>query len=384
MKVALVHDYLGEFGGAERVLLALSEIWPEAPIYTAFYRQNSAAYERFKDHKIVTSWAQKVPFFAKFLHSPLRFLAPWIWNSFDFANYDVVISSSSWYVTRGFKKKGKAVEICYCHTPPRYLYGYPTSVEWRKYWPVRMYALLVNHFMRVYDFEAAQRVDYFIANSKNVAARIKKFYRRDSVVIYPPVDVNGLSSIDNRKKVIVDKRSTINEPYYLVVSRLVGGKGLGMVVDLANEAGINLKIVGAPAGYAREYENLKKNAKENVEFLGYVEDSELADLYSGAKAFFAMAQDEDFGITPVEAMMCGCPVIAYAGGGYLETVVDGKTGVFFKEYTPESFTSAFGKFNQLNKKGAFKAANIKRHAAKFGKDRFKDEILEFVKSKVNV
>src|SRR3989344_3568477 len=191
MKVALVHDYLNEFGGAERVLLALSEIWPKAPIYTAFYRKGSTAYERFRDKKIIASWAQRIPFFAK-LASPLRFLAPLIWGSFDFSDYDVVITSAGWYVTKGVirspgnqvirtsGKKGKnpdipttrhpdnPIEICYCHTPPRYLYGYTTSVDWQKYWPVRAYALVVNHFMRVYDFEAAQRVNYFIANSQNV------------------------------------------------------------------------------------------------------------------------------------------------------------------------------------------------------------------------
>ncbi|MDO8486728.1 MAG: glycosyltransferase family 4 protein, partial [Candidatus Curtissbacteria bacterium] len=172
MKVALVHDYLGEFGGAERVLKALCEIWPKAPIYTAFYREG-VAYERFKNRKIITSWAQKVPFFTTYLHSPLRFLAPFIWNSFDFSGYDVIVSSSSWYVTKGFKKKGKAIEICYCHTPPRWLYGYATSVNFQKYPLVKAYAAIVGHFMRLYDFKAAQKVDYFIANSEEVAGRIK-------------------------------------------------------------------------------------------------------------------------------------------------------------------------------------------------------------------
>ena len=205
MKVALVHDFLNEFGGAERVLEALAEVFPKAPIYTAFYKEGSPAYKRFVDtksfssnkrfkgRKIITSWTQNVPFFASRLHSPLRFLAPLIWNSFDFSKYDLVITSSSWYVTKGVVKRKttnderKTIEICYCHTPPRYLYGYPTSVNWQKYSPVRVYALLVNHFMRVYDFEAAQRVDYFIANSREVAARIKKFYRRDSKIISPPI-----------------------------------------------------------------------------------------------------------------------------------------------------------------------------------------------------
>src|SRR3990167_8492495 len=190
MKVALVHDYLNEFGGAERVLEALCEIWPKAPIHTAFYKKGSPAYLRFKTRKIITTWAQNVPFFASRLHSPLRFLAPLIWGSFNFSQYDLVITSSSWYVTKGVVKrnttndKRETLEICYCHTPPRYLYGYPTAKK-QKGFLIKTYALLVNHFMRVYDFESAQKVDYFIANSKEVAARIKKFYRRDSTVIYP-------------------------------------------------------------------------------------------------------------------------------------------------------------------------------------------------------
>ncbi|HLA04254.1 MAG TPA: glycosyltransferase [Patescibacteria group bacterium] len=377
MKVALVHDYLNEYGGAERVLEVLCEIFPKAPIYTAFYKKGSPAYLRFKTRKIITSWAQNVPFFASRLHSPLRFLAPLIWGSFasQLADYDLVITSSSWYVTKGLVKrktindKRKTLEICYCHTPPRYLYGYPTSVNWQKHWPVRVYALLVNHFMRVYDFEAAQRVDYFIANSKEIAARIKKFYRRDSTVIYPPVD---LPKVPEAGK----------QDYFLIVSRIVGAKGLQLAIDTANKLGFKLKVVGKEAGYAGEYKKIKRIAGRNVEFLGYVSDSELAKLYSGARAFLALATDEDFGITPVEAMLCGTPVIAYKGGGYLESVVDGKTGVFFSPDTAGSLTLAINKFLLLEKKGAFDPKFIHNHAQKFSKDRFKREILTFVKSKV--
>ncbi len=370
MKVAIVHDYLGEFGGAERVLEAFCEIWPKAPIYTAFYREG-AAYERFKKRKIITSWAQKVPFFATKLHSPLRFLAPFIWNSFDFSDFDVIVSSASWYVTKGFKKKGEAIEICYCHTPPRYLYGYPTSVNWQKYWPVRMFALLVNHFMRVYDFEAAQRVNWFIANSQNVRKRIEKFYRRDSIVIYPPVDLPKVPKV-------------AKGDYFLVVSRIVGAKGLQLAVEAANKLDIKLKVVGKPAGYSGEYQKIKNMAGENVGFLGFVSDSELAKLYAGARAFLALAQDEDFGMTPVEAMLCGIPVIAFHGGGYLETVIDGKTGVFFSPATVGSLTGAIANFEVLEKKGAFNTSNIKKHAQKFSKERFKREILKFVESKVKL
>src|SRR3989344_4961944 len=209
MKVALVHDYIKEYGGAERVLEALSEIYPDAPIYTAFYVKESNAYQRFKNRDIRVSWVHLIPFFATKLHSPLRFLAPLIWGSFDFSQFDLVITSASWYVTKGIgkrpdlgsddrKAKGLAldkrpIEICYCHTPPRYLYRYATASDNQRNFLVKIYALIVNHFMRVYDYEAAQRVNYFIANSREVAARINKLYRRDSKVIYPPVDVPASS-----------------------------------------------------------------------------------------------------------------------------------------------------------------------------------------------
>ena len=223
--------------------------------------------------------------------------------------------------------------------------------------------------MRVYDFEAAQRVDYFIANSKEVASRIKKFYRRDSTVIYPPV---ALPKVPEAGK----------QDYFLIVSRIVGAKGLQLAIDTANKLGFKLKVVGKEAGYAGEYQKIKSVAGRNVEFLGYVPDSQLAKLYSGARAFLALATDEDFGITPVEAMLCGTPVIAYKGGGYLESVIDNKTGVFFKPDTAGSLTLAINKFLLLEKKGTFDSGFIREHAQKFSKDRFKREILRFVKGKV--
>lgn len=395
LKIALVHDYLNEFGGAERVLLALSEIWPDAPIYTAFYRENSEAYKRFKGKKIIASWAQNVPFFASKLHSPLRFLAPLIWNSFvrQLADYDVVITSSSWYVTKGLAKRsalkagptkekgqtlGRPIEICYCHTPPRYLYGYATS---RKYTNplIWAYALVVNHFMRVYDYEAAQRVDYFVANSKEVQERIKKFYRRDSVVIYPPVEVERLAH--PRGGVRVNAREhpggdSSSKGYFLIVSRLVGSKGIELAVETFTKLNLPLKVVGTSSGYSTLDERLKEKSGKNIEFLGYVEDKDLADLYSNARAFLALSQDEDFGITPVEAMMCGTSVIAYNGGGYKETVVDGKTGILIDELSGKELTSAVTRFNSMQ----WNRAEIRMHAQKFNKDRFKREIKRYVES----
>ena len=373
MKIALVHDYLNEFGGAERVLLALSEIWPDAPIYTAFYHNDSQGYIRFKDKKIITSWVHNIPFFSTYLHSPLRFLSPLIWNSFDFTKFDVIVGSSGWYITKGFKKKGdKTIEICYCHTPPRWLYGFKTSIEFQKYWPVRLYAMVIGHLMRIYDFKASQRVDYFIANSSNVAKRIEKYYRRDSTVIYPPVEIPVISRVQK-------------EDYYLVISRIVGGKGLDLAVKTAIKLGINLKIAGSPAGYYMEYRKLAKLAKSNVEFLGQVDDNEMARLYAGAKAFLALSTDEDFGMTPVESMLAGTPVIAFRGGGYLESVVENKTGVFFDEPTVESLSKAIKNFNDFTSETVTHHRSITREncinqAKKFSKERFKREMSEFVRN----
>jgi len=431
MKVAIVHDYLKEFGGAERVLEALCEIFPSASVYTAFYQRESTAYRRFKGKKIITSWAQNVPFFASYLHSPLRFLAPLIWGGgfsakgrpsfgWDFSGYDVVISSSSWYVTKGFgkgnrdigksgsrevartipdnlrtRKPDRPIEICYCHTPPRYLYGYSTSFDWQKYWPVKVYALLVNHFMRVYDYEAAQRVDYFIANSKEVQTRIKKFYRRDSTVIYPPV---ALSAFSESKRIASIRTKSLNpnlldaNSYFLVVSRLVASKKVDIVVEVCSKLKLPLKVVGA----GRELQALKElaeqltinNSQVTVEFMGEVTDEELVGLYQNCKAVIFPAQEEDFGLVPVEAMAAGKPVIANAQGGVLETVIDaipagkGKgTGVYFDPPTAGSLTLAINNFIDLEKKGYFDSNSIKNHAEKFSKDRFKREILKFVKSK---
>jgi glycosyltransferase involved in cell wall biosynthesis len=376
MKIALVHDYIKEYGGAERVLETLTEIFPDAPIYTAFCAKNSQAYMHFKDKQIITSWVQHLPFFKSRLYSPLRFLTPLIWGSFNFEKYDLVISSSSWYIAKGFgnktenaklKAKKGPIEICYCHTPPRWLYGYTTSVNLQRYWPVKVYALIVGHFLRLYDFKQAQKVDYFIANSKEVQARIKKFYRRDSMVIYPPV------SLPNIKL----KTENLKKDYYFIVSRIVGAKGLDLAVDAALKLGFKLKIAGSPAGYYFEHDKLVNKAQGKVEFLGQVSDEELVGLYKGAKGFLALSQDEDFGITPVESMLCGTPVIAFNGGGYKETVIDGKTGVLFNDYSVGGLIEAVKKFEKMK----LNSEDCIKQGEKFSKERFIKEIKEFIKAK---
>lgn len=377
LKIAIVHDYIKEFGGAERVLEALCEIYPEAPIYTAFCDKSSTAYERFKNRKIIQSWAAQIPFFPK-LASPLRFLTPLIWGSFNFSDYDLVISSASWYVTKGFGTNQslegrKPVEICYCHTPPRWLYGYNTSINFQKFLIVRLYAKIVGSFIRNYDFKRAQKVNYFIANSKEVQARIKKFYQRDSTVIYPPVSLSDVRF----------KTKDLGKDYYFIVSRIVGAKGLDLAVEAAVKEGFSLKIAGSPAGYYFEHDKLLKKAEDDnperkpkgkVEFLGQVTDEELAKLYKGAKAFLALAKDEDFGITPVEAMLSGTPVIAFNGGGYKETVIDGKTGILFNDYSVNGLIEAIKKFE----KAKINSKDCIEQAQKFSKERFKKEIKEVI------
>lgn len=361
MRIALVHDCLNEFGGAERVLLALSKAFPDAPIYTAFCKKGSPAWERFKGNNIHVSWAHYIPFFNR-LYSPLRFLTPLIWLSFNFKKYDVILSSASWYITKGFRKGPNTREICYCHTPPRWLYGFKTSVELQRFWIVRLYAHVVGHFMRLYDFWAAQRVTQFIANSKNVADRIWKYYRRESIVVYPPV---SLPHVDNLPQ---------KQDYYLIITRIVGAKGLDLAVHAAMELGIHLKIAGKATGLYTEYKDLQKQGKDNVEFLGYVSDDELVRLYAGAKAFLVLSVDEDFGITPVESMLMGTPVIAFHGGGYVETVIEGKTGTFFYEPTVDSLVAAIKKFEKMK----FNPKNCVTQAQKFSRENFVKKINSLV------
>lgn len=375
LKIALVHDYLNEYGGAERVLQTLSEMYPEAPIYVAFAVPRSSAQIAFKNKKVITSWFQWVPFYNK-LYSPLRFLIPWIWKppvgGFDFSKYDLIITSASWYITKGLAT-GKTKELCYCHTPPRWLYGYETSVNWQKWWLVRVYALIVGHFLRMYDFYQAQKVDIFVANSKNVADRIRKFYRRESVVVYPPV-THPLPA--GRQAPPYGKSD-----YYLMVTRVVGGKGIELAVETVKRMqtkskNIKLIIAGERAGYAK---SLSYQSSSNIEFLGRVSEEEKIRLMSNAKAFLALSRDEDFGITPVESQMCGIPVIAYNGGGYRESVIDGKTGVLFDEYSPEGLLQAMQKFDKLR----WDKKVIRKNAQKFSEERFEKEIKKEVIKLIN-
>ena len=373
MKVALVHDYLREYGGAERVLEALHEIWPDAPVYTAYVNLDTMGEngKRFKNWKIIPSWFQKFPL-ANQLLSPFRIFGPMMFESFDLSEYDLVISSSSaTHLAKAVITKPETLHISYIHTPPRFLYGYVTSFNYKKHWWTRLGGEIINHFMRIYDFEVSQRPDILVANSKNIAARIKKFYRRDSVVVYPPADLSEFKEKVKSKK-----------DYFLVLSRLVRGKGIEVVVEACGKLGLSLKV----AGSGPELESLKlkvKSAKfKNIEFLGWVNDAERVKLLQNAKALIVASEDEDFGITSIEAQAAGTPVIAPASGGFLETVVDGKTGLLYGgpgQVTVDELVRVLGEFRE----DQFKAEDLRKNAEKFSKERFKKEILELVEKNLS-
>jgi len=359
VKVALVHDYLREYGGAERVLEALHEIWPQAPVFVAFYDKEALGIhaEKFVNWDIRETWITKLPFYKK-LFSPYRVFADKAFASLDLSEYDLVISSSNAYMAKAVRVP-KSKHVCYCHTPPRSLYGYATMTDWKKNPIVRVVGTLINHYMRLIDFKVAQQVDEFISNSKEVQKRIKKFYRRDSQVIYPPVDVSS-AKIKNQKF----------GDYYLYVGRLAKSKNVDLAIKACTKLNLPLKLVGSGKGL----NHLKSIAGGSVEFLGAVDDVKLHQLYDGAKALIFPAEDEDFGIVPVEAMGHGVPVVAHNSGGPKETVIEGKTGVFFNELSVESLSIALTKLEKMN----FNKDIIQKHALRFSKSRFQKEIKKFV------
>lgn len=369
MKIAIVHDYIKEYGGAERVLEAMHEIWPEAPVYTTVYLPSFLGphKERFKNWKIITSFFQKIPYAQKLI-SPLRFFSPGVFENWDFSNFDVVlVSATGAYFPNMLVLPTKTMQICYCHTPPRYLYGYPTARNWRKHWWGRLLGSLLNHKLRQIDFLSYQRPEYIIANSNEVRRRIEKFYRREAKVIYPPVEVERFEDKDLKSR---------NKKYYLTGGRLARAKRIDLAIEACNRLRLPLKVFGR--GFADYEGDLRKIAGPTIEFVGEVKDSELFKLYGQAKALIYTAEWEDFGIMPVEAQASGIPVVALNQGGVRETVVDGKTGVLFDEPTVESLVEAIKRF----KNTTIKAEDCWENAKKFSKERFKREIKSFVEGKV--
>jgi glycosyltransferase involved in cell wall biosynthesis len=356
MKLALVHDYLIQDGGAERVLQAFHNIWPAAPIYTLLYDPKKF-HGLFRDNEVKTSSLQKIPFSLK-RYKWLMPLMPSATERYDLSAYDVVLSSTSAFA-KGIITRPETLHICYCHTPTRYLWSdthsYIDEIGLPR--PIKNLMPTILSVVRSWDRAAADRVDYFVANSDAVRRRIRKFYRHDSTVIHPPVDTF-------RYRIA----STINN-YYVAGGRLVTYKRFDIVVRAFNKLGIPLKIFGE----GPELGSLRRMANKNIDFLGKISETEKAELYSHGIAYLH-PQEEDFGITPVEAMAAGRPVIAYDKGGALETVIEGVTGTFIHEQTWEELMNAVVRFEPEK----YNPQIIKKHAEQFDVEEFKSRIKQLV------
>jgi len=382
MKVAIVHDQLREFGGAERVLMSIKELFPNAPVYTTTFDLNSLGEHKdiIKKWDVRLTWFGKIPLLNRF-YSPFRFLTPLIWEKLNLKGYDLVISSTGSWMCKGVITKKPTIHISYIHHPPRYLYGYQTAIEWQKYWPIKIYGIIVNHFLRMWDFTASKRPDYLIANSIETQKRIEKFYRRDSVVIYPPVSIPR----DPKPYTLDSRPSTLNpgpytldsKPYYITVSRLARAKHVDLLIRAANEEKFNLHIIGIgrDEGYLRSF------AGPTVSFLGHISDEKLREELQNAKGFLFSSVDEEFGIAPIEAMGYGVPVIAYASGGLKETVKEGINGYLYHELTLQSFVQSLKKLNSLSQEEYLKMRkSARKEAEQYSEENFKKKFMEFIKT----
>lgn len=327
-KVALIHDYLREYGGAERVLEALHEMFPQAPVYVAIYDpkrlgKNAA---RFKDWDIRQTPLRWFPF-AKKLVSPYRIFSAWAFEQLDLSEFDLVISSTNMYMAKAAKTRPDARHVSYIHTPPRSLYGYSTKMHWKQNPWMRVVGEVMNFWMRYVDFRTAQRPNVLLANSQTTQDRIAKFYRRDSTIVPPPV---GL--VDQHLKV-AEKG---DRKYALFVGRLGYSKHPELALDVCHTLHIPLKVVGV----GEMLPKLKEMAGPEVEFLGAVSDSRLAELYQYAQFVLFPAEDEDFGIVPIEAQSVGTPVIAHFSGEPRSTVQDGVTGIHVQSFKLSDWITA--------------------------------------------
>ena len=373
MKVALIHDHLAQDGGAEKVLKVLADMFPEAPIYTLLYEKRQVD-KYFKDRQIETSVIQKLPGGIKHYQWYLFFM-PIAVEFFDLRGYDLVISDTSSFA-KGVITSPETLHICYCHTPTRYLWSdthqYINELNYNK-WFKKIISLVLNR-LRLWDRLAADRVDLFVANSKTVQKRIAKYYRRESTLIYPPVETTKFN-LSNRD---FNNEKNLATNYFLIGCRLTPYKRVDVVIEAFKFLGpdYKLKIFGDGV----DAERLKRLAEgaSNIEFLGRISEESKPKLFAEALAFIN-PQEEDFGITVVESMAAGRPVIAYRKGGATETVVEGKTGIFFDKQTPEAVAGVIKEFKTEN----FNSEEIKASAEKFSILSFKNQISEFIKKELD-
>jgi glycosyltransferase involved in cell wall biosynthesis len=358
LNIAIVCDWLTNFGGAEKVILALHQLFPKAPIYTTVY--NPQRMHGFENAVIHTSYLQHMPW-AKDRHQLYLGLMPQVFEQFDLNGYDIIISSSH-SCAKGIITKPETLHICYCHSPMRYAWenSHAYIREYQINGSIKKLAPYFLHKIRMWDRLSADRVDYFISNSHHVQNRIFKYYRRPSTVIHPFVDTEDFYL------------GTHRHDFYLAVGRLTPYKRFDLIIDAFNELRFPLKIVGTGVAYKK----LVQRANSNIEFLGRVDDKKLAELYSNAKALI-FPQVEDFGITPLEAMASGCPVIAFNKGGALETIEDKKSGLFFDEQNVSSLKAAVQKSRQMK----FNHKAIRERAQEFDRHVFNEKILDFIDKK---
>lgn len=359
-KIALVFDWMTNNGGAEKVNLALHKMFPNAPIFASIFNTNEI--KGFDKAAITTSFIQKLPF-AKTKHQIYLNMMPYAYELFDLSSYDIVISSSH-SCAKGVITKPETMHICYCHTPMRYAWD-----NWQSY--IRDYkmncflkdiAKKSLHKIRIWDRLSADRVDHFIANSEITKKRIEKYYRKSSEVIHPMIE---------SKKFQISKET---KGYFLAVGRLIPYKKFDLIIETFNQIGLPLKIVGDGIS-ARE---LVHKAHSNIQFLGNVDDRSLQKLYSECEALI-FPQIEDFGITPLEAMASGRPVIAFNEGGARDTIIDGKTGIFFEKQDSLHLKAAIEHYQKERRK--FDPQFIKKHAENFGTEIFERNIFEFIQKK---
>jgi glycosyltransferase involved in cell wall biosynthesis len=361
MKIALVHDYLVQYGGAERVLECFTELFPYAPIYTLVYDQE-AMHGVFARKDIRTSFIQKIPL-ARKKHRLFPQLMPMAIEQFDFSKYDIVLSDSSSYA-KGIITGPETLHISYIHTPMRYAWDDCQKYTSDFYFPalIKKIVPFVMNYIRIWDRVSIERVDKIIANSNFVARRIKKYYKKNCVVIHPPVNINQFYLSQERGD------------YFLMVGRLLAYKRHDIAIEAFNQLGLKLKIIGR----GPELKKLKKIARSNIEFLGRVDDEKLADYYARCQAFI-FPQEEDFGIVAMEALAAGRPVIAFRGGDIPEHLEEGQTGLLFENQSSQDIVEAVQKFQKLT----FNPAYIRKQAEKFDREVFKAKILKYITEELN-
>lgn len=359
MKVALVHDYLNQMGGAERVLLALHELYPDAPIYTSFYDPQRVD-PSFRWMEIRTSWMQRLPLVIRY-HQPFLPLYPLAFERLDLRDYDLILSSSSAFA-KGIHVRADAVHICYCHTPMRWAWS-QDYLNSERLGPLAHLLLPgILRRLRRWDWNTAQRVDSFIANSPEVAQRISDCYHREATIIPPPVDTSRYHI------------SAVQEPFFLIVSRLVPYKRLDIAIEACNTLRLPLKIIGT----GRDRRHLERLAGPTVELLGWLPDEQVRLALARCQAFISTGE-EDFGLAMLEAQASGRPVIAYGAGGARSSIIAGITGLFFYQQTAEALMEALRSF-QANR---FDPQRIRRHAETFDAARFRQRVMQHISDRLS-